>query len=131
MFNDSIRAGVQFANIHHQHHHVLLQLWRQEEDNQQLPNHPKKPGVGTTDRLPTATWNLEEFLVPSRRKKPPQVTWATMPEPPEEKELAIALPCVTGDASPPVTRNQMGPEASCGADNCLVPKQHTKGYGAG
>jgi len=41
------------------------------------------------DKLPTTTWNLEDFLVPSERKKPSQVTRATMPEPPEEKELAI------------------------------------------
>jgi len=41
------------------------------------------------DKLPTTTWNLEDFLVPSRRKKLPQVTQATAPETPEIKHLAI------------------------------------------
>ena len=41
------------------------------------------------------TWNLEDFLVPNRRKKTLQVTWAIMPEPPKEKELVIAVTCIT------------------------------------
>ena len=51
---------------------------------------PKKPRLRVIDKLSTTTWNLEDFIVPNRKKKPPQVSWATMPEPPETKDLAIA-----------------------------------------
>jgi len=88
MFNNIIR--VQFAKVNHQPNHILLQLWRQLEDNQKFQKHPKKPGVRTIDKIPTITWNLEGFPVLSKKKKPPQVTWVTKPKPPEEKELAIA-----------------------------------------
>ena len=99
-----IWAGIQLVKIDHQPDHVLLQLWRQLKDKQKFQNHPTNPGVRTIDKLPTTTWNWEGFLVPSKRKKPPQVSWATMPEPPEEKVAIAQLTCVTGDASPPVTR---------------------------
>ena len=92
MFNDLIRAGVQFAKINHQPNHVLLQLWKQLKGNQKFQNYPKKPRVRIINRLPTTSWNLEDFVVPNRKKKkkPPQVSQATMPEPPEAKDLAIA-----------------------------------------
>ena len=41
-------------------------------------------------KIPTRTWKLEDILVPYKSKKPPQVTPVTVPEPLEEKELAIA-----------------------------------------
>ena len=50
-------------------------------------NYPKKLRVRIIDRLPTTMWNLEDFIVPSRKKKPKV---AMMPEPPETKDLAIA-----------------------------------------
>jgi len=57
---------------------------------QTFQNHPEKPGVRTTEKITiTTAWNLEDFLVPTKRKKPPQVTRATVPELSEEKELAI------------------------------------------
>ena len=68
MFNDLIWAGVRFAKIDHQPNHVLLQLQRQLKDNQKFQNLSKNPGVRTIDKLPTTTWNLEDFLVPSKRK---------------------------------------------------------------
>ena len=86
MFNNIIR--VQFAKVNHQPNHILLQLWRQLEDNQKFQNHPQK--TPPMDKIPTITWNLEDFLVPSKRKKPPQVTQATMPKPSKEKEMAVA-----------------------------------------
>jgi len=89
MINDLIWAGVQFEKIDHQPNHVLLQLWRQLKDNQKFQNHLRKPRVRIIDKLLRTTWNLEDFLVPSRRKKPPQVTWAMMPETPEVKDPAI------------------------------------------
>ena len=88
MFNDLIRAGVQFAKIDRQPNRILLQLFPQ--DGQKLQNHPRKPRVRTIDGLPTTTWNLEDFIVPNRKKKPPQVSRATMPEPPETKDLSLA-----------------------------------------
>ena len=90
MFNDLIQAGVQFAKIDCQPNHVLLQLWRQLKDNQKFENYPKKPRVRVIERIPTTTWNLEGFIFPNRKKKPPRVSWATMPEPPEAKGLALA-----------------------------------------
>ncbi len=89
MFNDLIQAGVQFAKTDGQPNHVLLQLWRQLKNNQKFQNYSKKPGVRTIDKLPTTTWNLEDILVPRRRKKLPQVTQAMIPELPEVEDLAI------------------------------------------
>jgi len=60
------------------------------KDNQNFQNYLKKTRVRIIDRLPMTTWNLEDFIIPSRKKKPPQVFRATMPEPLEEKDLAIA-----------------------------------------
>jgi len=65
MFNDLIQTEVQFAKIDYQPNHVLLQLQRQLKDNQKFQNLSKNPGVRTIDKLPTTTWNLEDFLVPS------------------------------------------------------------------
>lgn len=90
MFNDLIRAGVQFAKIDRQPNHVLLQLWRQLKDNQKFQSYPKKSRVRAIERVPTTTWNLEDFIIPNRKKKPPQVSRATMPEPSEAKEVALA-----------------------------------------
>ena len=90
MFNDLIWAGVPFAKIDCQPNHVLLQLWRQLKDNQKCQNYPPKTRVRVTDRVPTTTWNPEDFIVPNRKKKLPQVSQATMPEPPEIKHLTIA-----------------------------------------
>ena len=90
MFNDLIRAAVQFAKIDRQPNHVLLQLWRQLKDNQTFQNYPKKPRVRIIERIPTTAWNLEDFIVPNRKKKPPPVSRATTPEPSEAKELALA-----------------------------------------
>jgi len=50
----------------------------------------------------TTMWNLENFLVPNKSKKPPEVTQASMPESPEEKELAILSYLHERDASPSV-----------------------------
>jgi len=88
MFNDLIRAGVQFAKIDRQPNHILLQLWKQLKDDQKFQNHPRKPRRRTTDGLPTTTWNLEDFIGPNRKKKPPQVSRAT--KPPETKDLSLA-----------------------------------------
>ena len=60
------------------------------EDNQKFQNMPKKAGVSIIEQVSMRTWNQEDFLVPNKRKKPPQVTQVTMPELPEEKELEIA-----------------------------------------
>ena len=60
------------------------------KDNQNFQNYLKKTRVRIIDRLPMTTWNLEDFIIPSRKKKPPQVSLAMMPEPPEVKDLAIA-----------------------------------------
>ena len=89
MFNDLIWAGVQFAKIDRQPNHVLLQLWKQRT----IKNFriiPQKTRLRVIDILPMTMWILEDFIVPNRKKKPPQVSWAMMPEPPEEKDLAIA-----------------------------------------
>ena len=59
-------------------------------NDQKFQNHPGKPRRRTTDGLPTTTWNLEDFIVPNRKKKPPQVSRATMPEPAETKDLSLA-----------------------------------------
>ena len=88
MFNDLIQAGVQFTKINRQPNHILLQLWKQLKDDQKFQNHPRKLRVRTIDRLPTTTWNLEDFIVPNRKKKPPQVSRAT--KPPETKDLSLA-----------------------------------------
>ena len=69
---------------------VLLQLWKQLKDNQKFQNYSKEPRVRIIDKLPMTTWNLEDFLVPSSKKKPPQLTRAMMPEAPKIKDLAIA-----------------------------------------
>ena len=90
MFNDLIPAEVQFAKIDRQPNHILLQLWKQLKDDQKFQNHLRKPRVRTIDGLPTTTWNLEDFIVPNWKKKPPQVSWVTMPEPPETKDLSLA-----------------------------------------
>lgn len=89
MFNDLIQTEVQFAKIDYQPNHVLLQLQRQLKDNQKFQNHPSKLGVRIIDKLPTTTWNLKDFLVPSRRKKPPQGALGMMPEPLKVKDRAI------------------------------------------
>lgn len=41
-------------------------------------------------KVPMRTWNLEDFLVSRKRKKPLQVTQTMLPESPEEKELVVA-----------------------------------------
>jgi len=60
------------------------------KDNKKFQNYPQIPRVRVIDRLPLTTWNSEDFIVPSRKKKPLQVSWAMMPELPEVKDLAIA-----------------------------------------
>jgi len=82
MFNNLTWAGVQFAKIDRQPNQVLLQLWKQLKDNQTFQNYPKKLRVRVIiGRFPTTTWNLEDFIVPCRKKKPLQVlghnAWAT------------------------------------------------------
>jgi len=57
--------------------------------------------VRTTDGLPTTTWNLEDFIVPNRKKKPPQVSRATMPKPPETRLIPSTIHGMTRDISPP------------------------------
>ena len=59
------------------------------EGQSKISRLPPKTRVRIIDRLPMETWNLD-FIVPSRKKKPPQVSLAMMPEPPEVKDLAIA-----------------------------------------
>jgi len=74
MFNNLTWAGVQFAKIDRQPNQVLLQLWKQLKDNQTFQNYPKKLRVRVIiGRFPTTTWNLEDFIVPCRKKKPLQV----------------------------------------------------------
>ena len=51
---------------------------------------PKREGVRLIEWIPQDTWNLEDFIVPSKKHKPPQVTLATKVEPSEEKDLGIA-----------------------------------------
>jgi len=55
MFNDLIQPGIQFAKIDHQPNHVLLQLWRQLEENQKFQNTPKKAGVRIVEQVPMRT----------------------------------------------------------------------------
>lgn len=51
---------------------------------------PKGEGVRLIERIPQNTWNLEDFIVPSKKRKPPQVARAATVEPSEEKDLGIA-----------------------------------------
>ena len=46
-------------------------------------------GVQIVQQMLMRTWNLEDFVVPNRRKKPLHVTGATMSERPEEKDVDI------------------------------------------
>lgn len=90
MFNDLLRAGVQFSKIDGQPNQVLLQLWKQLKDEQKFQNKPKRPGIRFIERRPTTTWNLEDFIVPNRKKKPPQVPRVMTPEVSEVKDLNLA-----------------------------------------
>ena len=63
---------------------------KQLKDDQKFQNHPRKLRVRTLDGLPTTTWSLEDFIVSNRKKKPSQVSRATMPELPETKDLSLA-----------------------------------------
>jgi len=90
MFNDLIQAAVEFAKIDHQPNHVFFQLWKQLKGNQKFQISPQKTRIRVIDRSPMTTWNLEDFIVPSREKKLPQMSWTMMPELPEAKDLAIA-----------------------------------------
>ena len=90
MFGDLLWAGIQFTKVDGQPNHVLLQLWKQLKDEQKFQNHPKRPRIRIIERCPTVTWNLEDFIVPSRKKKPPQVSRATIPETSEVKDLNLA-----------------------------------------
>ena len=67
-----------------------MQLWRQLTDKQKLKSYPKGEGVRLIERIPQNTWNLEDFIVPSKKRKPPQVARAATVEPSEEKDLGIA-----------------------------------------
>lgn len=94
-----------------------MQLWKQLEDNQTCQNIPKKAGVRITEKISTGTWNPEDFLVPNESKKPPQVTWATKPESPEEEELTIVHYLHEGECQLSCTEGpQMGMEALCPTD---------------
>jgi len=90
MFNDQIRAGVQFQKIDGQTNQVLLQLWKQLPNSQRFQCSPKREGVRLIERIPQNTWNLEDFIVPSKERKPPQVARAATVKPSEEKDLGIA-----------------------------------------
>ena len=90
MFNQLIRAGVQFQKIDGQPNQVLLQLWKQLSNSQRFQRSPKREGVRLIERIPQNTWNLEDFIVPSKKRKPPQVARAATVEPSEEKDLGIA-----------------------------------------
>lgn len=90
MFTDLIRAGVQFQKIYGQPNQVLLQLWKQLPNSQRFQRSPKREGVRLIERIPQNTWNLEDFIVPSKKRKPPQVARAATVEPSEEKDLGIA-----------------------------------------
>ena len=76
VFNNLILTRVIFAKIDCQPNHVLLQLWEQLRDNQKFQNTPKRAEVWIIEQVPIKTWNLEDFIVPNKRKKPPQVAWA-------------------------------------------------------
>ena len=86
MFTDLIRAGVQFQKIDGQPNQVLLQLWKQLPNSQRFQRSPKREGVRLIERIPQNTWNLEDFIVPSKKCKPPQVARTAT----EEKDLGIA-----------------------------------------
>lgn len=53
----------------------------------EISNSPQKNRGTANLQMPTRTWIPEDFIVSNKRKKPPQVTWARMPESPEEKDL--------------------------------------------
>lgn len=89
MFSDTIRAGVQFQNIDGQPNQVLLQLWKQLPNSQRFQHSPKREGIRPIEWIPQNTWNLEDFIVPSKKHKPPQVAWTASVEPSEENDLGI------------------------------------------
>jgi len=82
---------VQFQKIDGQPKQVLLQLWKQLPDSQRFQCSPERERVRLIEQIPQNTWNLEDFIVPSKKCKPPQVTWAATVEPSEEKDLGIAV----------------------------------------
>ena len=51
---------------------------------------PKREGVRLIERIPQNTWNLEDFIVLSKKCKPPQVAQTATVKPSEEKDLGIA-----------------------------------------
>ena len=82
MLSDLVWAGVQFAKTDCQTDHIFLQLWKQLEENN-VQSTTRKARVRIIEWVPARKWNLEDFIVLNKRKRPPQV-------PLEEKELAIA-----------------------------------------
>ena len=105
MFNDLIWAGVAFTKTNQQPNHILLQLWRQLWDDQKFQNSSKRSGVRIIWQVPTRTWNLEDFIVPIRRKKASlgdlsYDAWVTWRKGPGHRTVYG----VTEDVSSPVTR---------------------------
>ena len=90
MFTDLIRAGVQFQKIDGQPNQLLLQLWKQLPSSQRFQCSPKRAEVRLIERIPQNTWNLEDFIVLSKKCKPPQVAQTATVKPSEEKDLGIA-----------------------------------------
>ena len=90
MFNDLIRAGVQFVKIDGQPNHVLLHLWKQLRNDQKFQNQARQPKARILSTIPTMAWNLEDFVVPARKRRPPRVARAVMTEPPVAKDLSLA-----------------------------------------
>jgi len=79
VFNDLIWAVVQFAKIGCKPSPppAVETTEEQEKDSK----YPQKSRGGNYYR--NTNKNLKDFLVPSKRKNPPQAAWATMPKPPE------------------------------------------------
>ena len=90
MFNDLTREEVLFQKINGQPNQVLLELWKELPDSLRFQRSPKREGFGLVERTPPNACNLEDFIVPSKKRKPPQVARAATVEPLEEKDLGIA-----------------------------------------
>jgi len=89
MFNGLMWTGVAFSKIDQKPNQILLQLWKQFQGDQKFQSTSRRAGAWIIQQIPMRTWTLEDFIVPNRRKKPPQVTWTMMTQQPEEKDLAI------------------------------------------
>lgn len=124
MSNDLIRAGVAFPKINQLPNHVLLQLWKQLQNDRKFQNTSRRVGVHSTN----TNKNLEfrGLTVSNRRKKPPQVPQAMMPEPSEVKDLDIGQFMAGDHSSPRASSWDQRPYVELTIFWFL--KEHTKGY---